>query len=93
MTRKQPKMIRVPLSGDPYNSDLFCPFCGEQVLEAGGEGVEQCPHLIHADISMDDAPEFFSSDLGFVFFEPAPACREHFFIFREGDPLASDEDE
>jgi hypothetical protein len=90
---KKPEMMRVPLSGDPYDSDLFCPFCGEQVLEAGGGDVGQCMHLIHADISLDDAPEFLPSDLCFVLFEPGPASREHYFVFREGTGLDNEEDE
>lgn len=91
MAKQQPEIVRVKLNADPYATELFCPFCGEQILEPEGEGIGQCPHLIHADIGTDTEVEFLPSDLGFIYFEPAPACREHVFVFREGSGL-DDED-
>jgi len=83
MAKKEPEMTRVRLGGDPYDSTLFCPFCGEPILEPDSEGIGQCPHLIHADIGMDTDVEFAPGDFCFVYFEPAPACQEHNFVFRE----------
>ncbi len=83
MERKDPEMVRVRLSAGPYDSELFCPFCGEQILEPDGEGVGECPHLLYASVGMDTDVEFRPSDLCFVYFEPAPACQEHYFVFRE----------
>jgi len=90
MAKKEPEMTRVRLGGDPYDSTLFCPFCGESILEPDGESVGECPHLIHAGIGMDTDVEFLPSDFCFVYFEPAPACNEHNFVFRE---FAEGEDE
>ena len=94
--RKKPKLIRVQLAGGPYDSDLFCPYCGTQILSVEDiDNVGECPHLIYS--AMDDDPEpddedeggdtekptFHANDLCFVYFEQAPASRDHFFVFRE----------
>jgi hypothetical protein len=93
MAKNDPEITRVQLGGDPYDSTLFCPFCGEQILEPEGDGVGQCPHLIHADIGMDTAMEFLPGDFAFVLFEPGPASREHYFVFREAAGFEDDPDE
>ena len=78
------KLITIPLSGDPYDSELFCPYCGEQILEPEAEETGDCPHLVHADLEEPDGEEILANDLCFMFFEPAPASRHHYFVFREG---------
>lgn len=78
-----PKLITVSLSGDPYSAELFCPFCGEQILEPDGEDMGSCPHLVHADMEEPDEAAIESNDLCFMYFEPAPASRHHYFVFRE----------
>jgi hypothetical protein len=83
MARKAPDMVKVRLSADPYDTELFCPFCGEQILGPGGDGMGSCEHLLHASIGLDGDVEFEPTDLCFVYFEPAPASREHCFVFRE----------
>lgn len=96
MAKKQAKMVRVQLSGGPYDSLLFCPYCGTQILEPEGEDIENwCPHLIHAGIEdLEEAEEeFLSNDLCFVFFEGAPASREHYFVFREAGEADESETE
>lgn len=84
------KMVRVQLDSDPYESALFCPYCGAKILEPGRFDMGECPHLIYADMEDpeedhedDGEHEFRPSDLCFVFFEPAPASREHYFVFRQ----------
>jgi hypothetical protein len=90
---KKPEMVKVQLGGDPYDAELYCPHCGTQILEPGGEGIGECPHLIHADIGLDTDEEFQANDLAFVFFEPAPASQEHYFVFREVCGEDSEDDE
>ena len=87
------KLIKVPLSGDPYASELFCPYCGEQILECEAEEAGDCPHLIHADLEEPDDEEVQANDLCFMFFEPAPASRHHYFIFREVVDGGDEEDD
>jgi hypothetical protein len=86
------KLITIPLSGDPYDSELFCPYCGEQILEPEAEGTGDCPHLVHADIEEPDDEEVQANDLCFMFFEPAPASRHHYFVFREVGDVGDEED-
>jgi hypothetical protein len=102
LAKKKPKLVRVQLDGAPYESALFCPYCGMEILEPGGEEIGTCPHLIHADMEGDPEEageqEFRSNDLCFVLFEPPPAWREHYFVFREAggdgvDEGVDDEDE
>jgi hypothetical protein len=87
MAKKKPEMARVRLDGGPYDSALFCPYCGAEILTPGGDGFGACPHLVHSGMEEDpeEAGEITPrpNDLCFVFFEPAPACREHYFVFRE----------
>ena len=86
------KLITIPLSGDPYDSELFCPYCGEQILEPEAEGTGDCPHLVHADMEEPDDEEVQTNDLCFMFFEPAPASRHHYFVFREVGDAGDEED-
>lgn len=80
---RTPSLITIDLTGDPYDSELFCPYCGEQILEPDGDGMGECPHLIHADLEEPVADPANTNDLCFRFYEPAPACRHHYFVFRE----------
>jgi len=93
VAKKKARMARVSLEGDPHDSNLFCPFCGEEILEPGGEGIGQCPHLIHSGMEEDPEEEgeieFLHNDLCFVYFEPAPAGRGHYFVFVFSVPLAT----
>lgn len=79
------KLITVHLSGGPYASDLFCPYCGEQILDAAADDAGDCHHLVHADIEQPDNAVVQDNDLCFLFYEPAPANRHHYFVFREVD--------
>ena len=36
MAKKKSEMVRVQLDGDPYESALYCPFCGTEILTPGG---------------------------------------------------------
>jgi hypothetical protein len=77
------QVLTVRLSGDPYSTALFCPFCGEQILSQEAEEAGDCPHLVHADIEEPGQEVVQDNDLCFMFFEPAPASRHHYFVFRE----------
>lgn len=87
MAKKKAEIVRVKLDGGPYDSALFCPYCGAEILEPDGEGIGDCPHLVHSGMEEDPEEvgemEFRHNDLCFVYFEPAPASREHYFVFRE----------
>ena len=95
MASKEPTIITVELSGDPYVCDLFCPYCGEQILDSDGEGITECLHLIHADVEEPPVEPGHTNDLCFRFYEPAPACQYHYFVFREagGDEDEDDDEE
>lgn len=77
------KLSTIAIGGDPYAAELFCPYCGEQILEPEAEETGGCPHLVHADMEEPDDEEIRANDLCFMFFEPAPASRHHYFVFRE----------
>jgi len=36
------------ISGRSPYANFFCPFCGEQISDADGEDLGECPHLIAA---------------------------------------------
>jgi len=83
MAKQKPQLITVELSGDPYDAELFCPYCGEQILEPEGEEAGMCPHLVHADLEEPNGEEVQPNDLCFMYYEAAPADRHHYFVFRE----------
>jgi hypothetical protein len=80
-------MPRILLKSDPNYLDLFCPFCGEQVLgsEEHGEGFSsECSHTICLGFDDEDAEaNIVESDVVFEAHEGAPADRMHIFAFRE----------
>lgn len=86
------KLITVSLGGDPYAAELYCPYCGEQILEPEGENTGECPHLVHADMEEPDEEAIEANDLCFMFFEAAPASRYHYFVFREVSAALDEED-
>jgi hypothetical protein len=86
----QKKLIAVPLSGAPYAAELFCPYCGEQILEPETDETGDCPHLVHADMEEPVDEQVHANDLCFLRFEPAPASRHHYFVFREAASLAEE---
>ena len=76
-------MLRIQLQSDPYQLELYCPFCGKHVVGSSGEGfVDECKHMVSAgpDGDMEDVQE---TDIVFSAFESAPANRDHEFVFRE----------
>jgi len=78
-------MPRIKLNSDPYEFELFCPFCGKHVLSGGDEGfAEGCEHTIC--LGPDDSEgqgDIVESDVVFEVFEAGPAGRTHVFAFRE----------
>jgi hypothetical protein len=77
-------MPRINVNANPYELDLFCPFCGEQIVGGGDEGfADSCDHTICVGPDDDGADDITDSDIVFVAFESAPACREHIFAFRQ----------
>lgn len=80
-------MPRIPLKSDPNYLNLFCPFCGEQVLgsEEEGEGfASECSHTICLGFGDADADaEIVETDVVFEAYEGGPADRTHKFVFRE----------
>jgi hypothetical protein len=82
--REVDAMPRIELQCDPYELELYCPFCGTNVVSSEGEGVvESCSHCVCLGLDDDSEEDILDTDITFVAFEPAPACQEHIFAFRE----------
>lgn len=79
MANKELQM-RHRLHSDPYLMNLFCPFCGEQIV--GEEFVSECVHVICAGLDHPDEHLVQEGDIVFVAHEQ-DADRDHVFAFRE----------
>lgn len=77
-------MPRIELQTDPYQLDLFCPFCGKHIVGSEGEGFSDvCDHTICVGIDDPDEDNILNTDIVFVAHEGGPADRDHVFAFRE----------
>ena len=77
------KMKIVKVSGRSPYDELYCPFCGESISHPDRSELGDCPHLVAAFLEDEMNPkDFKENDICFELFEPAPAARSHFFIFR-----------
>jgi hypothetical protein len=78
-------MPRIELNSDPYELELYCPFCGEQIIgTVEGEGFsETCEHTVCVGFDDPGEEDIRDTDIVFVAYEGAPASREHIFAFRE----------
>ena len=76
-------MKKVEVAGRSPYDELYCPFCGESILHPERDDLGECPHLIYAEMEEEpDSKDFEEQDICLEFFEPAPAGRYHYFIFR-----------
>ncbi len=78
-------MPRMRLHVEPYELDLYCPFCGRQVV-SGDEDKDlgsPCNHVVCRGCDDPAESRVKKSDLVFECFEPVPASRIHIFAFRE----------
>jgi hypothetical protein len=77
-------MPRINLKSDPYDLELYCPFCGEHIIGSEGEGFsETCEHTICVGFDDPGEEEIIATDIVFVAHEGAPGDRDHVFAFRE----------
>ena len=77
-------MPRINLNSDPYQLELYCPFCGEHIVGSEGEGFSNtCGHTVCGGLDDPDEENIIDTDLVFVAHEGGPADRDHVFAFRE----------
>ncbi len=97
MNKKNPELVYIQLKGSPYESSLHCPFCGSVILWPGEESFGECEHLVYSEMEEDPIEsedyENLPNDFCFMYIEPPPADRSHYFVFREPDEYLVDGDE
>lgn len=81
-------MKTLHLETGPYETDLWCLYCGTQTINADKpDSINECSHLVHYGMDDSEDDSHFTSregDLCIEYVEDAPASRLHRFVYRCG---------